>query len=235
MEINLVKSSFKEDLINDYNQDSLQKGLIQMVPMGSFIDSYLTSSYNQILKNRTKTFLDELVNGDIELSAELIESEDFLHTYFSTFKAALFTKQREKIRLFSKLLINGITTSLINKSDEYDDYLKILEELTSREITILFILNNFEDKNPITEGVNPLQRAGVFWVEFEKEIFNQIDISPSELNGLLTRIQRTGCYQEITGSYWGYTGGQGYLTETYHKLKRLISLKQEDLVYYRKL
>ena len=228
----IIKNSLKCDLLKDYSNNTLIRSLIQIVPYGSVVDNLLSVSYNNILIERARVFYNELSRGKIELTAELIESEDFLHSYFSTYKAALYTKQREKIRLFARLLQNGLHTNIINKADEYDDYLKILNELTIREICILHVLEKFEFESPKNKNENELQRAQTFWSYFEKEIFRTMNIEPLELRGFLKRIERTGCYTEITGAFFDYSGGRGYLTQTYIKLKELIAVKDEDLVFY---
>ncbi|WNS75198.1 hypothetical protein RRV45_20355 [Bacillus sp. DTU_2020_1000418_1_SI_GHA_SEK_038] len=231
----IIKNSIQDDLLKKYSKNTVIRGLIQAVPYGAVVDNLLTVSYNNILLDRAKIFYDELGMGRIELTPDLIKNEDFLHSYFSTYKAALFTKQREKIRFFARLLKNGMYSRIISKADEYDDYLKILDDLTNRELTILYLLDTYESRNEIKENENELQRADSFWNEFEKETSQVLNISPAELKGFLTRIERTGCYTAITGAYFGYTGGRGHLTETYFKLKELIHIKDEDLVYYRKL
>jgi hypothetical protein len=231
----LVNATIKENLLREYNENSILRGLIQIIPYASMIDTVLTSAYNNILVERSRTFFEELGAGNIELTQEIIESEDFLHAYFATYKAAIYSKQREKIRFLARLLKNGLTTSLLNKADEYDDYLQILDELSIREITILFILSEYEKKNPIKDNETEVNRTSRYWSDFIKETTNLLHINENELKGILSRISRSGCFVEITGTFWNYTGGQGLLTDVYYKLMDLIELKSEDLIYYRKM
>jgi hypothetical protein len=232
---NIVKNTVKEELLEKYNGNTMLRSLVQIVPYGALVDVALVTSYNNILIERSKCFFDELVAGNIELTQEIIQSEDFLHSYFSTYKAALYTKQREKIRFLARLLKNGLTTNLLSKADEYDDYLKILDDLTNREITLLFILEKYQNKVNIDQGENALQRSSKFWGEFTNECCELLKIDSQELDSFLSRLQRTGCYYEFTGGFIGYSGGQGEVTKTFFNLRNLIDLKKGDLVYYGKL
>lgn len=232
----IIKATVKEDLLNLYQGNYLIKSLVQLIPMyGSLIDTTLTTAYNNILLQRSREFFNELTLGKIELSPDIINSEDFLHAYFSTFKAALYTKQREKIRFLSRLLNSGFNSGIISKADEYDDYLKILEDLTLREIYILYTLYSYEEENPIQKGENDLQRTTRFWSEFENKIKSDLSINSSEIKGLINRINRTGCYLEFTGGYLSYSGGRGQTTGLFRSLVNLINLKDEDFVYFRKI
>ncbi|MED4378683.1 hypothetical protein P9274_23975 [Schinkia azotoformans] len=125
-----IKNSVKESVLEDYKNNSVIRGLIQLVPYGALVDNMITISYNNILIDRSKIFYSELNSGSIILTPEVIESEDFLHAYFSTYKAALYTRQRNKIRFFARLLRSGLIEQSIVNINEYEDYLKILDELS---------------------------------------------------------------------------------------------------------
>lgn len=222
----MVKNTIKEKLLEEYSTNSLLRGLVQIVPYGGLVDTILTSSYNNILVERAKVFYDELGIGMIELKPELVQSEDFLHAYFSTFKAALYTKQREKIRFFSRLLNGGLTSSLIHDADEYDDYLKILDELTFREIYILFKLKEIEDE---TGGFSNHDH----WNIVQDKMHNELKIDSEQLRPILSRIERTGCLIEFE-TFVGGSGGRGSTSSIFNKLISLIKLEKEDLIYYSK-
>ncbi|MEH7381774.1 hypothetical protein V7138_15025 [Bacillus sp. JJ1533] len=226
---NVVKNTIKKELLAKYNGNTVIRSLVQIVPFGSIVDLALTNSYNNILIERAKCFYDELNSGTVELTTEIIESEEFLHAYFSTFKAALFTKQREKIRFFARLFKSGLPSGQLSKADEYDDYLKILDELTFREIYFLFTLKEIEKE---TGGFHNDAKIN-HWKQFEETVYRDIKITPDELKALVVRMVRTGCFMEqhafVGGSHGGYT------TVVFDKLYSLIKLKDEDLIFYRKL
>lgn len=61
------------------------------------------------------------------------------------------------------------------------------------------------------------------WDEFTKELEDTLYIPKDEIDAILTRLNRTGCYETFTGTYADYTGGKGQLTATYRRLKKLAS------------
>jgi len=213
-----------EKLASSYERNPVIRGLIQLIPfgIGSGIDVTLVTTIQNIRADRVKTFFDQLEVNDAELSPELLKSEDFLHCYFATVNAALNTKRREKIRLFAQLLSSAVFTNLFDHSDEYEEYLSILDELTFRELMILNILHRYEEATPFNQNENDLQRANRFWEQFIGEVETELQIPRNEIDSLLTRLNRTGCYETFTGTYLDYTGGKGKLTPLYYRLKSLV-------------
>jgi hypothetical protein len=213
-----------EKLTSYYERNPVIRGLIQLIPfgIGSGIDVALVTIVQNIRADRAKTFFDQLEANDTELSPELLKSEDFLHCYFATVNAALNTKRREKIRMFAQLLSSSVSTNLFNNSDEYEEYLSILDELTFRELVMLNILHRHEEATPFNQNENDLQRANRFWEQFIREVETELRIPQNEIDSLLTRLNRTGCYETFTGSYLDYTGGKGKLTPLYFRLKSLV-------------
>jgi len=134
-------------------------------------------------------------------------------------RAALNTRRREKIKFFARLLKASTFPNSFSDTDEYEEYLKILDELSFRKISILFILDKYESRFPKTGKENDLKRVNRFWDKFTTKLVKQLDIPKDESNAILTRLNRTGCYETFTGSYWDYTGGKGKLTPTYFRLK----------------
>jgi len=214
-------------LEEQYNSNPLLKGLVQISSAFTFgitggIEAAILTHCNNITKKRLKIFFDELEKGNIQLTQELIESEDFLHRYFATGKAAINSRRAEKIQFFSRLFLTGTIQEEISDTDEYEELLRILDKLSYREIQILFILDKYEIQYSQKENENDLQRANHFWSDFEEDLQSSLQITKEEINGLLVRLLRTGCYEIFTGTYYGYTGGKGKLTSIYHRLKKCI-------------
>ena len=209
-----------------YERNPVIRGLIQLltIPFGliGVADSVLTAKMEKIREDRLRIFFNELGSGQIELTNELFESEDFLHCYFATVSAVLRTRRKEKIQMFARLLNSTLETELISDTDEYEEYLAILDELSYRELLILAKLETFQAQTQMVESQNDLQRASGFWEEFKQMLENDLDIPDNQHDSKLTRLNRTGCYETFTGSYLGYTGGKGKLTPVYFKLKELI-------------
>lgn len=212
-------------MLSKYEKNPILRGLIQLIPLGigSGIDVALSVSLGNIRQERMRTFFDELGNCSIELSPDLLDSEDFLHCYFSTVKAAINTRRRDKIKMFARLLKSTIQFNSFSKTDEYEEYLQILDELSYRELMILIKLESFETQYVKKENENDLQKANRFWDQFRVELVEELEVQEDEIDAILTRLNRTGCYESFVGAYWSYTGGKGKTTPTFKSLMRHIS------------
>lgn len=173
--------------------------LIQLVPfgLGSATDVYIKESINKIREERLSTFFNQLEKGQIELSDDVIKSEDFLHNYFSTIRIVLNTRRREKIVLIGKLFNSAINQEIINSHDDtFENNLKILDELSFREIEILQILKDLEvnKTNPTEEHKNAkLEANQKIWSEFKEIVLDCFGIDSNSIDETLIRIERTGC------------------------------------------
>ena len=199
------------------------RGLIQLLPcgIGSAIDVVLMKTLEHIQRERTMAFFDELAKGDVIVDEELLKSEDFLHAYFATTKYALNTRRREKIEMFARLLKSSLTEKDISNIDEYEDFLKVLDELSYRELLALRILDKYSS-TARSEAQKDLKWTNQFWDKFEEDITNELKIPKDQIASFMDKIARTGCYEMFTGAYWDYTGGKGKLTSMYWRLKKFI-------------
>lgn len=212
------------ELMEEYEKKPMLRALIQLIPfgIGSAGDVYLTTKINNIRYERAKNFFSELDNGDIEISSDMLESEDFIHFYYQTVKAALNSRRKEKVKMFARLLRSSICHETFSTVDEYEEYLSILDELSYRELAVLFKLEAYEEQFPHKEDENDLQRANKFWDKFTQELINELLIPKDEIDAVLTRLNRTGCYETFVGGYFDYTGGKGKTTSTFKRLKQMV-------------
>lgn len=217
-----------------YQENYLIRSLIQLlsvygIGVGSAVDVAFVGIIEQMKKKRLETFFDELAKGELKLTEEVIKSEDFVHRFIITLKAVANERRQEKITFLARLLNNfplAIGDEKLN--DEYEMLLNILDELDYREMYIIVTLYEYEKANPKADGINELQRATKFWGDFEKNACKKLGINSSEFEGYMTRLSRTGLYKEITGGYFDYTGGKGYLTDLLYKLAAYINAKSAD-------
>jgi len=212
-----------QPLLAKYERNRVIRGLIQLVPfgIGSAIDVVLTKTLEKIQAERATAFFDELASGNVIVDESLLESEDFLHAYYATTRAALNSRKREKIRMFARLLKSSLKENEISNIDEYEDFVKILDELSYRELMALKILDEFS-VTPRPEDQNDLEWTNQFWDKFEKHLTAELSIPGDQVVDFMNRIARTGCYEMFMGGYFDYTGGRGKLTSTYQRLKKFI-------------
>jgi len=224
--MNEPAKAFITTLYESYDNDPTIKGLIQAlslygIPLGPMIDSTIGTFVNKMKSDRLHTFFDELNSGDITISEEQIESNDFLHAYFSTVNYVIRTRSDNKIESFARILKN-LNAGKINIA-EFEDYTSILNELSEREFYILAKKYKYEQKHKVNNPeMNSGELTSSYWDNFEETTCLKLGISKEELDPMLVRIQRTGCYRKYT-EYWEDEANQrGETTELFKILYGLI-------------
>jgi hypothetical protein len=144
-------------------------------------------------------------------------------------RAVLNTKRTEKIRWFARLLaahVHGDAPLCL--SDEYEESLRVLEDLSYRELAILAILHKYEKASPESEE-DALQRVFKYWHPFKSEVAARLGIAESEIPSALVRLTRAGVYFIFTEYIGGSDDATGQLTALYYRLASLISISDEEI------
>lgn len=207
-----------------YGDKPTLRALLQLIPFGagSAIDVMLHNRVQQVKVERVRHFFESLDAGEVELSEELIQSEDFLHCFFATTNAALNSRRREKIALFARLLsATHVGEPNLISVDEYEETLRIIDELSVTEWQALLILNRYTN-TPREQGDNILIWSKRFWSDFLSAVETELNLPANEITSFLNRLARTGLYEQITGAYLDYAGGIGYLTPRFHRVKKFL-------------
>jgi len=209
--------------------------LIQLVPfgIGSGIDVALKSKIETIRNNRNKIFFDELSNGKIKLTEEMLLNDDFLHSFFSTYSYAKNSRRNEKIKWFAKLLRTGIIEKNID-FDVYDEYLRVLDNLSIRDMYILRKIESFEKKfnnsRVLKQGQkfpDPFDIMPDWHCEVMDSIVDEFSISEEEFKGFIQRLISFGLFERVLEirehkSLIDTSDITGRLTTNYYNLIKII-------------
>ena len=206
-----------------YSDRPTIKALLKLIPGWSSADTLLQKRADEIKSDRLKVFFEELAQGKRKLTDDLIQTEDFLHSYFCTLRAALNCRQHEKIRNLARLLNSSLEPALLVSSDEHEELLAVLEEITLREFAILNDPKNCELAHPRNKEENALQHASKYWSEFKTAVVATYGVPIESFNVFMARLERTGLYLRITGNYWDYSGDTGTTTPLFARLILLIN------------
>jgi len=190
------------NLVEKYDNPVI-RSLIQLVPfgIGSGIDVLLMTKIKTIRDSRIKAFFDDLNEGEIELTEELIAQEDFLHSYFSTIRAVLRTRRKEKIKLFARLFKNSVIDNQVSDPDEYDDYLKILDDLSMKDIILLNEIKSFEErvdkdfKQANENFADPMNVLPEWHTSFLTIVEEKIGLDYEKLNIRIYRLESLGLFE----------------------------------------
>ena len=210
-----------------YSDTIVLRALVSAIPsIGPMTDMAISKIIEKINEKRKREFFEELKNGKIELTKEIIENEDFLHCFFITYNAAIRTRTNEKIRYFGKLLCGALESSTFHDINDYEEILGIVSDLSEREMKILIILDDIETKYPKTEKESELAHADRCWKEFADAVSPDL-CDKSELEALMVSLTRSGCYLQIVGSYLGYSGNRGKITPLFRRIRKIATLEYE--------
>ncbi|WP_207424966.1 hypothetical protein [Pedobacter sp. SYSU D00535] len=188
-----------------YESQPLLKALVQLAtlngfPIGAVADTVLSGYVNSMKTKKLRTFFDELNNEEVKLSPEIIENSDNLHAFFATVNYVNQNRSDVEIKAFAAILKSLYRDEI--KIDEFEEYEQILNELTEREFIILSVKLEFEKHASLSQtDLNPLQLTSSYWEDFKSEIKKKLNIEAEELNAILVRIQRTGCYATFRGYF----------------------------------
>ncbi len=209
-------------LASRYGQKPMIRSLLQLIPGWGSADTLLQQRADEIRTDRMRTFFDELADGRRELTEEVVQSEDFLHSYFCTLRAALNTRQRDKIRLLARLLDSSLAPERNSTTDEYEELLNVVDSITLREFDVLCDLRVHELRNPRSEEQNELQNAWLYWETFKAESIRKFGIPIDAFTAFMAKLERTGLYLRITGGYVDYNGDVGRTTPLLARLLEFV-------------
>lgn len=215
-----------KELLARYAASPVVRGLVQLIPygVGGGLDVAIVTAYDNIQQRRLREFFDRLSAGSIRLSPQLIESDDFLHCFFATVQSVARTHRQQKIHLFANLL-SSIASGQVTDVDAYEEYLRILDELSYRELLLLSLLDRYERTSHRPAGSERAAFTMSFWSAFLNEAVSLLSVGATEVQATLTRLNGSGCYATYIGAYGG--SDQGRLTALWHKLREVAGTVDE--------
>ena len=194
-------------------------------------------AFDNYINLRRDTFLTELDKNanDIKISPEIDKNEIIRRSFELT---QIISKTREeKLKYLAHLLQYSISEEEYISADEFDDYLKILDELSVREIQIICLLNDREEKYLQNEeyGESRFEYHLNFSINFITKIKDKVNLKYDEISAIFHRISRTGCIEPISsGRYMHATEGLDYngiqykVTLIFKELAKIAKIKSTD-------
>ncbi len=198
------------------------RALLKLLPGGGSADGLLQARADQIRQERLRYFFDELASGHVEITSELIQSNDFLHCYFKTAAAAVNSRRREKAELFARMLCASLKSGLFSGLDQYEELVDALDSMTLREFGVLKLLKEFESEYALRQFETGVARIQAYWKEFQERACALFEIEPSEIDPFLERLQRTGLYTRNTDAFWDSDPRIGKTTRQFEKLCLMV-------------
>mgnify|MGYP001002782861 CR=1 FL=1 len=232
----IANKPVETNMMQMFQQDPALKillAVLNLIPGGNLISAGAEATmaiYNQMAMKRQAALFQELQREPYRLTEVIVQSEEFIHKFLITYRAAMMTSRKEKIEYFARLLKASTVLENEVSTDEFEEYLNILSDLSFRELQILSITDKY-----FTEYPEPSERlddntsnpawnewAKEFFPKFRAEIQKSVGIRDEEMDDILIRISRSGLYKQI--DYIDGDNGNGTLTPLFYRIKELIMI-----------
>jgi len=146
----------------------------------SGIDAYKRKRRNEILS--------ALDSGLLNIDSHQLQTDEFISAFLATEHALMKASSQNKFNFLLELFIQGSKSGRVNKEpDAYQEALSIVDELSERELTILYHLYNYETDNGAMDS--QLDRPNDHQVEY---LSKKTDLERELVIALLVRLRRTG-------------------------------------------
>lgn len=176
-------------------------------------------------EERVAALLEHIQEGCGVLDDESLHNQDVVHCLILSINAARRTRNRGKIELFARLFSGYYRSVRREDVDEFEQAHTILDDLQPRELYILVILSEAEDRGDIVNTIS----SDYFLGQVEK----RVGIPREEIPAYLARLNRTGLYKndwsKPVGGLVGAGGSapeEGSLTPYFRRFREMLDLDQ---------
>jgi hypothetical protein len=165
------------------------------------------------------------LNDHPDVTEEQIASDPRLFATFTVANVILRAQTQERIRLFARLHANFLReTGGVTSSDDFKEFVGLLDDLSERELETLLILDERGKKpssffyatvrsgmeggadadrsasstDPAVSDTKRLVHAQDFWNEFREETARRFRLSVPEIANVVQRLARTGLCQVLS-------------------------------------
>lgn len=151
-------------------------------------------------RKRRNAILSALDNGLLSIDSHQLQSDEFISAYLATEHALMKASSQSKFNFLINLFIQGSNSGRVNKEpDAYQEALSIVDELSERELTILYHLYSYERDHGAMDG--QLSRSSGHQVSY---LIEKTGLDRELVIALLVRLRRTGLiitYSEKSSSH----------------------------------
>ena len=177
-----------------YGNQTIIRAAINAVPyVGSTLDVLLSAVGQKYVQRRIETFIKELGEQISLLDAskvnkDFLETEEGFDLIIKAFNSAAKTKQKEKLKLFAKIIKSSLTIGNEYYEEAPELYLRIVDELSVKELDFGMILF----KSDLATNIKGMKYNA--WDLAKKHPH----FTGEELTYILMRLSRAGLLSEFT-------------------------------------
>ena len=153
-----------------------------IIPFGDLIDTNINEIVNDFMKKKHEEFLSEILKSN--LSMVDVKDVEFIMNFKKTLDAVNRLSNNDKVKYFANLLKNSYMNDIKILNDEYEEMLRILGNMSYREINYLLFLYKFEQENDLTKDV--------YWYSFMAAFEKKFEINRYKSYEIYKRLGNTG-------------------------------------------
>lgn len=162
---------------------------------------FISIALNAYQNRKRDQLLDKLASSRIRLDDAKLKSDLFISAFVKTEEAIQKAESQEKFDFLSSLYIRSIESELVFKRPNlYHEVIHTLGEMSYREISFLYLLDDYSRKNKETEDN---------FQEFNQhlgELFqSKLSLDSNALQAMTRRLYRTGFVSSVStmdGDIW---------------------------------
>ncbi len=229
--LSLYNAEQMEDVKNNPAVKATILSLIKTIPMlGELIDDTIDVVLTKFQESKRNELLDIILHDSENITTEMVNDVEFIMNFAKTLDAVNRLGSNDKVKYFANVLKNGYLSNERIADGEFEEYLFALSTLSYRQINILIDLyihekNNVKEYNGKDETQKNNKLAGRYepWRDFVNNITTKYLITEEDVVSILSSISKTGFCNEITGTYFDYSGGVFYITNSCKRFIRMIA------------
>jgi hypothetical protein len=142
-------------------------------------------SYKERKRNKILQALDD---QSLSIDDHIVKSDEFISAYLATEHALMMSSSKNKFDFLVGLFVQGSKSGRIEREpDAYQEVLSIIDELSERELTILYHIYNYEIENGEMKG--KLTRDSEHQIKY---LSQKTSLDRELIVALLVRLRRTG-------------------------------------------
>lgn len=162
--------------------------LVSFEPVTPVVRLLAKSGINKYKERRRELILKEIDKGLLSIDSHEVASDEFISAYIATEHALLKASSKRKFDFLINLFVQGSNSGRIDSEpDAYQEVLSIVDELSERELTVLYHLYNYERDYGAMEG--QLSRGHDHQVKY---LVEKTGLERDLVIALLVRLRRTG-------------------------------------------
>lgn len=229
--LSLINSEQLEEIKNNPATRATILSLIKAIPvLGELIDGTIDASLNKFQQSKRNELLDIILSTPETITTEMVNDVEFIINFAKTLEAINRLGSNDKVRYFANIIKNGYLSDQRITDSEFEEYLYALSTMSYRQINILIDLYIYEQNNVVEDNAedktkknNKLAPRHDTWSTFVNSEAEKYAITAEDVISMLSGIARTGFCSEVTGAYYGYTGGVFYVTNSCKRFIEMIS------------